>query len=225
MFNLTKHVSTILSMLIAALIIALAFATLDPPAAQGHVAKASSCDLVWQAADVGEKWPAKQRCLAAVQRHNCVTHGRPVPGSVTVKGEPLRRGGSAHWRNQREVIEWIVVEGIRRNLPQKVVVSAIATTTQESSARELDHGHGTSLGPFQLINLHGPAAQRRSIEFSGTWYYNGAIRTYRRNPSLSVVELSHAVQRSAHPTAVARWIPEARRTLGLVLGPCRLPRR
>ena len=220
MLNLTKRLSTILSMLIAALIVAFAATN-----AHAHVAKASACDRVWQAAPPGHKWAAKQRCLAAVKRHNCVTHGRPVPGTVTVKGEQLRRGGSVHWRNQREVIEWIVVEGLRRNLPYPVVLSAIATTTQESSARELDYGHGTSVGPFQLIDSHGTAAQRRTIAFSGTWYYNGAIRTYRRNPNLSIIELSHAVQRSAHPTAAARWIPEARRTLGLVLGSCRLTRR
>lgn len=223
MLNLTKHVSSILSILIAVLIAALAMQT----TANAHVAKASACDRVWQLAEVGDKWAAKQRCLAAVKRHNCVTHGRPVPGAVTVKGEPLRRGrgGSPHWRNQREVIEWIVVEGIRRDLPYPVVLSALITTTQESSARELDHGHGTSVGPFQLISDHGSAAERQSIEFSGTWYYNGAIRTYRARPHLSVVELSHAVQRSAHPDAVRAWIRESTRTLGLVLGPCRLPRR
>lgn len=221
MLNLTKHVSTILLTTIVALILALAATS----TAHAHRAKASSCDRVWHVAPPGEKWAAKQRCLAAVKRHNCVVHYQPSFVGVTVKGERLARGGSPHWRNQRHVIAWLAREASRRDLPYVVALSAIATTTQESSARELGHGHGTSVGPFQLIDLHGSVAERRSIEFSGNWFYNGAIRVYRANRAIDAVTLSHRVQRSAYPTAVARWIPEARRTLRIVLGSCTLDRR
>lgn len=87
---------------------------------------------------------------------------------------------------------------------------------------ELSGGHGTSVGPFQLIDIHGTAAQRRTIEFSGNWFLNGAIRSYRRNPHQSLTQLSHSVQRSAHPTAVNRWKHESNRTLTLTLAGCRL---
>lgn len=221
MLNPTKHVNTILLTTTAALIIALAATS----TAQAHRAKVSSCDRAWQVAPAGQKWAAKQRCLAAVKRHNCVVHYRPSFFGVTVKGQRLTRGGSSHWRNQRHVIAWLAREASRRNLPYVVALSAIATTTQESSARELAGGHGTSVGPFQLIDLHGSAIERQTIEFSGNWFYNGAIRVYRANRAIDAVTLSHRVQRSAYPTAVARWIPEARRTLRIVLGPCTLDRR
>ncbi len=199
-----------------------------PDKASSHTARAANCELVWQAAPAGDKWHQKQLCLVAVVHHNCVKHWRLVPGAVTVKGVHLRPSGSAYWRNQRHVIGWLVHEALRRKLPTKVAVAAIATTTQESSARELQHPtsfSGSSVGPFQLIDLHGSEAERRTIEFSGNWFYNGAIRSYRANPSQSAVELSDSVQRSSYPRAVAQWIPEAQRTLRIVLGPCVLPRR
>jgi hypothetical protein len=156
-----------------------------------------------------------------------------VPGNVTVKGQWLRSGHGAryspHWRNQRKVIGWLVNEALRRNLPMPVLISAIATTTQESSARELQEPtffSGTSVGPFQLIDIHGSKAQRRTIEFSGSWYLNGAIRVYREHRGrIGIVELSHAVQRSGYPRAVSRWVAEATRTSTIVLGTCKLPAR
>ena len=197
-------------------------------AAHAHTPNPRACDYIWQLAEPGEKFSAKKTCLAAQRRHSCVTHQRTVHGRVTVKGKRLMRakGGSPHWRNQRKVIAWLVNEALRRNLPKPVLISAIATTTQESSARELSHGHGTSVGPFQLINTHGSAARRRTIQFSGNWYYNGAIRVWRRNDGrIGVVELSHAVQRSRYPRAVARWVREATRTTNIVLAGCTLPAR
>jgi len=196
-----------------------------PQTSHAHTAKpAPYCDIVWDQAPPGKKWAAKQRCLVLVVKHNCVKHPRQVPGTVKVKGLRLVPGrrNSPHWRNQRKVVGWIVNEGLRRALPRKVVLSALVATTQESSARELDYGHGTSVGPFQLISDHGPQHLRETVEFSGNWYYNGAMKVLRRNPGIGAAALAQAVEQSAHPDRYGQWLPEANRTLDAVLGPCHI---
>lgn len=193
-----------------ALLVALLLA---PSIADAHPPDPKACVIAWQQAPAGSKWTARQRCLAAQLRHRCQTHPRLVPATARVKGQRVDR-------EQRRVIGWLVQTGVARNLPRVFVLSAIATTTQEASAREIGYGHGTSVGPFQLISDHGTAAQRETIEFSGNWFYSGAWKSYRRG--MGPVELSHAVQRSRYPTAVAKWIPEANRTLIATLGSCRL---
>jgi hypothetical protein len=162
---------------------------------------------VWEKAPVGRKWKSLVTCLG---RH--CAKPRPVPRTVTVKGKPVTA-------NQRHVLGWIFNEGRKRKLPRTMILSAIATTTQESSATELGHGHGTSVGPFQLIDSHGSVAERQTIEFSGNWFYNGASKTWHRG--IDPVTLSHRVQRSAHPRATSQWIPEATSSLTKILGPCR----
>lgn len=212
------------------LITAMASMLLTTTTSEAHEPSEKACTTAWQDASAGHKYTAKQRCLVGQSRHRCVTHPRTVPGRATVKGKILMRGKSRrhspHWRNQRKVIAWLANEALRRKLPKPVLISAIATTTQESSARELAGGHGTSAGPFQLINTHGPQWKRKTIWFSGDWYYNGAIRKWRSsNGKIGIVALSHHVQSSRYPTAVARWVREATRTTNLVLGSCELPTR
>lgn len=183
--------------------------------ARGHVAKPVACESYWQAAPVGEKYQAKQRCLAAQRRHNCITHQRPVPRIVRVKGERADR-------NQRHVIGWIVREGLRRDLSPTFVLAALVATTQEAGARELPYGDGTSVGPFQLIDDHGPEYLRITVEFSGNWFYNGATKEWRRLGPMSPPKLAQEVEESAHPYEYGQWLPESKRTLAAVLGPCRL---
>lgn len=205
----TKFVALLLALVAA--IGAIVLVVAGP--ADAHPPNPKACVIAWHDAPVGEKWSAKQRCVAAQERHRCQTHPRVVPSTARVKGKRVDRA-------QKKVIAWLVQTGVARKLPRVFVLSAIATTTQESSAREIGYGHGTSVGPFQLIDSHGDAAQRRTIEFSGNWFYSGAWKVYRRG--MGPVELSHAVQRSRYPRAVAKWIPEADNTLRATLGSCRL---
>lgn len=181
--------------------------------ADAHLIRPAACDAYWRKAPPGERWAAKQRCLAYVYAHNCRHGAIIVPRTARVKGVRVDS-------EQRRVIGWLVQAAYDRRLPRVFALSAIATTTQEASARELDHGEGSSVGPFQLIDTHGSAADRRTIEFSGNWFYNGAVKVYY--PGMGPVALSHAVQRSAYPSAVGRWIPEANTTLAATLGHCRL---
>lgn len=216
-----------LALVLVAFALAMGVQTSLTATASAHTPSPRACTIAWQAAPPGQKFRAKQRCLQAQWRHRCITHPRVVPGSVTVKGLRLRpgkrKGNSPHWRNQRKVIGWLANEALRRHLPRAVLISAVATTTQESSARELDYGDGTSLGPLQLIDIHGTPRERKSIEFSGNWFYNGAIRVWRRyRGHIDAVRMSDAVQRPRVHGRPAHWIPEAERTVRIVLGDCQI---
>jgi hypothetical protein len=198
-------------------VIVAAFLIVGAKSADAHQIRPSKCDVVWQQAPPGEKWKAKQKCLAYIQIHNCTVHPRPWPRGIKVKG--VRTDG-----NQRHVLRHIVVESQRRGLRRVIVVAAVAATTQEASARELNHGHGTSLGPFQLIDIHGTAAQRRSVEFSFNWFANGAVKVVNSDASIGAAALAQAVERSGHPYAYRQWVPEARRTVKLLTRGCSLLR-
>lgn len=214
----TSRTITYIIALAAALLVMLAA---HAATADAHAPRPAACNTAMAAAPPGDRFAAKQRCLVWIHGHN-TAHicQRPlvVPVTVRVKGARADRG-------QRHVIGWIVTEGVRRKLPRVVVWSALMATTQEANARELDGGHGTSAGPFQLINTHGSLADRITVEFSGNWYYNGAAKVYRANRKIQPGHLAQAVERSGHPGAYHQWRSESNRTLTAVLGPCMLKRK
>lgn len=205
---------TIIEALLVALILAI-ISMLSARDANAHVLQPSICDAAWRAAPPGHKWQAKQRCLAIVANHNCRLHPRPVPRSIEVKS---RRADSG----QRHVAGWLVSEALRRRLPRVVAEAALIGTTQEATARELRHGEGTSVGPFQLIDTHGSFEQRVTIEFSGNWFFNGAVKELRRLGPMSAPALAQEVEESGNPGAYQQWLPESRQTLVAILGSCRL---
>lgn len=129
----------------------------------------------------------------------------PAPRGVTVKGV---QAGS----HQRAMIGRILGECRAMGASPKVQVAAIATTTQEATARNLTGGHGTSVGLFQIINIHGPWRLRHNPEWSARWFCSRAKNVDKHRPRLTIGQLAQAVQRSAHPTAYSRWVREAQRT-------------
>ena len=72
----------------------------------------------------------------------------PAPKGVTVKGV---QAGS----HQRAMIGRVLATCRMLGASRKVQWAAVATITQESTARNLTGGHGTSVGLFQIIDLHG----------------------------------------------------------------------
>lgn len=47
----------------------LGFFVIGPAVAEAHTPRPIACQIAWQQAPVGEKWTAKQRCIAAQRRH------------------------------------------------------------------------------------------------------------------------------------------------------------
>lgn len=200
-------------LVLMAALIAAALLFNDRASAHSKPIPISSCQVIWNSLPPGRRFPAKQRCIHRVIAHNCKHVPRYVPGFVRVKGRRVDSG-------QRHVLGWIVSEGLRRKSHRVVVLAAIVAATQESSARELSGGDGSSAGPFQLIDSHGSLADRITVEFSGNWFFNGAEGEWYSG--IRAPKLAQEVEASGYPSAYNQWLPEARRTLPAILGNCRL---
>ena len=137
--------------------------------------------------------------------------------SARIKGVSLWRSG--HWREQQRVKTLVFNIGRVRKMPKPVIVAAGMTTTQEQSGRNQPYGHGSSVGAFQLIDIHGSMGRRMSLYFSANWFYNGAIRAWQRgirDPG----RIAQAVQRSSHPYAYNKWRWESERNYRIWRGKC-----
>lgn len=134
----------------------------------------------------------------------------PAPRGVTVQGT---RADS----HQREMIGRVLAKCDQMRAPRKVLIASIATTTVESWSRNLRYGHSSSLGLFQILNIHGTEAQRTNPEWSAKWFCSRAININYHVPNLTVAQLSQRVQRSAHPDRYRMWTREAVRTYRLTM--------
>ena len=126
--------------------------------------------------------------------------------------------------HQRRMTTRVLNVGRRHRANGKVLRSAIMAINQESSATNLAGGHGSSVGLFQIIDIHGSWAQRHNPEWASHWYFSRAINVNHWRPYLTAGQLAQAVQRSAYPDAYARWWDEAYRTLARYRYTCQLPR-
>lgn len=98
---------------------------------------------------------------------------------------------------------------------KRAALIGLITAYQESKIRNLDHGHGTSVGVFQQIDsgAWGTKAQRMNVQLSTAAFFGvdshasaNGLRDIRGWNSMTVTQASHAVQRSAYPNAVTQWI-------------------
>lgn len=107
----------------------------------------------------------------------------------------LRVGPNQAGSQQRHVITTMLQIAGQRHASFRVKVSILSAAMQESKARELPYGDGSSLGPLQLISIHGPASLRIRSDFSANWYLPQAIRIDA--PGITVAEIAVRVQRPA----------------------------
>jgi hypothetical protein len=126
----------------------------------------------------------------------------PVPvGAAIVSGVPLDATQLANAR-----IIYAVGAGLE--LPEDAEVIAIAM--QESSLRNLPYGSADSLGLFQQRPSEGwgtPAQIMDPVTAARSFY--DALTQVPGWQGLPVTAAAEAVQRSAFPTAYARWQPAA----------------
>jgi hypothetical protein len=134
-----------------------------------------------------------------------------APASVTVKYVRADH-------HQREMIARVLSVCDRLGGSRKVLIASIATITQESGATNLAGGHGTSVGLFQIIDIHVHGVdRRRNPEWAAWWFCSRAINVDYHRRGLTVAQLSQAVQRSAYPSAYGLWTREAVRTYRLTM--------
>lgn len=214
----TRTATTIL--LLAALALTI-WALATPGPAHAHTVRTADCYAAAKASGYpygSYYWKATlNRCMRYAKRHNLAhtcAKPRPLIARATVKGQPADRA-------QRANLTRILNLGRKVGARYVTQVAIVAAATQESSARNIPYGHGTSVGILQLIDIHGSVAWRMVIENSAGWFFRGAAPIARANPSIAPGRLAQAVQRSAYPDAYHQWVPEARRTVRAFYGPCR----
>lgn len=113
-------------------------------------------------------------------------------------------GGSRASRAQLHVINTFLEISTKQHASFRVQVSILSAGSQESGLRELPYGTGSSLGPLQLLSMHGTRAQRIRADFSANWYLPQAISI--DSPTVSVAEMAVRVQRPADRAGYKRAI-------------------
>jgi len=129
-----------------------------------------------------------------------------APGKfgLTIKGQQASR-------NQLDNLEQMLDVGLGMLLKRKLLVCAVMTVIQESSANNLPFGHSSSVGMFQEIDIWGSVAERMNIPRASKRFFDKAVAYDRVNPSAEYWEVCQAAQRSAFPKAYAAHRKEAER--------------
>jgi hypothetical protein len=110
--------------------------------------------------------------------------------------------GAEQWGNARTIAD----VAVRRGLPERAVVIALATAMQESTLRNLPYGDRDSLGLFQQRPSQGwgTPAQVQDPVYAAGIFYDRLVQV----PGWDTMRLTDAaqlVQRSGFPEAYQRW--------------------
>lgn len=111
---------------------------------------------------------------------------------------------------QRDNATRIIAVGQAVGVPPRGWVVALATAMQESRLRNINYGDRDSLGLFQQRPSQGwgTPAQVTDPTYAAKKFYSGLQRIPRWQ-ELPVTVAAQAVQRSAFPSAYAKWEPMA----------------
>jgi hypothetical protein len=104
----------------------------------------------------------------------------------------------------------IAAVGIRREMPERAVVVALATALQESKLQNLAGGDRDSVGLFQQRPSQGwgTAAEIRDPRYAAGKFY-AALTKVRGWETMRITEAAQRVQRSAFPHAYEKWADES----------------
>ena len=105
----------------------------------------------------------------------------------------------------------IAAVGHKARMSPHAVTIALATAMQESKLINLPYGDRDSIGLFQQRPSQGwgTPAQVGDPVYAATKFYE-ELRTVRNWATIDVTIAAQKVQRSAYPTAYAKWEPSAR---------------
>jgi hypothetical protein len=104
----------------------------------------------------------------------------------------------------------IAAVGIRRELPERAVIVALATALQESKLENLSDGDRDSIGLFQQRPSQGwgTPEQISDPRYAAGRFYSALVRV-RGWERMRVTVAAQRVQRSAYPEAYEKWSDEA----------------
>ena len=104
----------------------------------------------------------------------------------------------------------ITAVGLRREMPERAVVIALATAFQESKLENLDTGDRDSVGLFQQRPSQGwgtPEKIQDPRYAAGKFY--AALKKVKGWQDMRVTDAAQKVQRSAYPNAYEKWADES----------------
>jgi hypothetical protein len=113
----------------------------------------------------------------------------------------------------------IAAVGIRRGVPRRGIVVALATAMQESKLSNLSGGDRDSIGLFQQRPSQdwGTAAQIQDPRYAAGAFYT-ALLAVPGWQKLRVTEAAQRVQRSGHPEAYEQWAAQSDVLAGAFVG-------
>ena len=104
----------------------------------------------------------------------------------------------------------ITAVGVRRRMPERAVVVALAAALQESKLENLEDGDRDSLGLFQQRPSQGwgPPEKIQDPRYAAGRFYS-ALNKVKGWKTMRITEAAQRVQRSAYPNAYDKWADEA----------------
>jgi hypothetical protein len=163
--------------------------------------------VLWQrfAANLPLTLPASRTCVVTASAGSAA--GGDGQTDVSVDGAQMANAAT------------ISAIGIRRGVPPRAVVVALATAFQESKLENLDHGDRDSIGLFQQRPSQGWGTPKQLSDprYAANAFYSALLKVpgWQR---MRVTDAAQAVQRSAHPEAYERWVDKAEVLTGALTG-------
>jgi hypothetical protein len=155
----------------------------------------------------------KQQRASRKKQH---VDGFPAGAIISVKHEAASKA-------QKRVIEKVLQQGVDQGANNRVLIAAVMTITQESTAQNLRGGDRDSVGAFQQRASQGWPASRDVMKDAKA-FYQRAIPAFKAQPTKDIGYVIDTVQRSGtfgtaqQGKLYDQWEQEARRTVSLWLG-------
>jgi hypothetical protein len=104
----------------------------------------------------------------------------------------------------------ITAVGVRRDMPERAIIVALAAALQESKLENREDGDRDSLGLFQQRPSQGwgPPEKIQDPRYAAGRFYS-ALQKVKGWKSMRITEAAQRVQRSAYPNAYQKWADEA----------------
>ncbi|MEV4349339.1 hypothetical protein AB0J83_33190 [Actinoplanes sp. NPDC049596] len=104
----------------------------------------------------------------------------------------------------------ITAVGVRKGMPERAVVIALATALQESKLENLDTGDRDSVGLFQQRPSQGwgTIEKIKDPRYAADRFYT-ALKKVKGYQKMRVTDAAQKVQRSAYPNAYEKWADES----------------
>ena len=104
----------------------------------------------------------------------------------------------------------ITAVGVRRGMPERAVVIALATALQESKLENLDDGDRDSVGLFQQRPSQGwgTVENIKDPRYASDKFYT-ALKRVKGWDKMRITDAAQRVQRSAYPNAYQKWADES----------------